>query len=154
MQLIPSRRLFAVSPQIRCRRGFTLVEVMVTVVLFVVLATGVLGTITTMHKISRHQATYNSVMALVLSEQETIRGQSYAPPTAPFTAVETKTSQVKTVSLNPDGTQYMIEVRLVTTIEPISSGHKVTVIGSYSQNGRSPSISTTTLINKYSSVGI
>ena len=154
MSLFPSQNFVTMSPNSCSRRGFTLVEIMVSLVLFVILATGVLGSITTMHKIARTQATYNSVMALMMSEQEAIRGQSYAPPEAPFTASTTKTEQTKSVSLSPDGKQYMVDVTLVTVIEPVASGHKVTVTATFPQGGRTPSISTTTLINKYSSTNI
>ena len=140
--------------QTSSRRGFTLVELMVTVVLLVLLATGVLGSITTMHKLAKKQATYNSVMALVMSEQEAIRTNSYNPPTAPFTAEESKTVEKKYVSLDPDKDDFSLEVSLVTKIEPISSGHKVTISGTYSYGDTTPTITTTTLVNKYSKVNL
>ena len=136
------------------KNGFTLVEILVTAVLLVVLATSVLGSITAMHKMVRSQATYNSVMALIMSEQEAIRTQPYSPPTAPFTASTTKSVQRKSVSLNPDGTAFMVDVELLTVIEPLSNGHKVTVSGTYAVGGSKPTITTNTVVNKFSRVDI
>ena len=132
--------------------GFTLVEVMISLVLFVFLAMGALGTTTMMHEIARRQATYNSVLALVVSEQDSVRALPYTPPDAPFIAFKHETKQRKSVSLNAEGNKYMVDVALMTVFEPISTGHKVTVTASYHLNGDSPVISTTTLINEHSSV--
>jgi len=133
------------------RRGFTLVEVMITLTLFILMSIGVFGSITTLHNISRRQATYNTVLALVMQEQEAIRSLSYTPPVAPFTADGTKTKQEKSASLNSSGTDYLVDVTLVSTFELKSSGHLVTVTATYTLNGNTSTIETTTLINEFSS---
>ncbi|MGB0258824.1 MAG: type II secretion system protein [Coraliomargarita sp.] len=131
--------------------GFTLIEVMVSMTLLVFLAVGVLSAIGTMHNIARRQASYNSVLALVMSEQERLRAESYLPPNEPFTAEKTTLTSAKSVSFNPDGTAYLIDVTLSTDIEPVSNGHKVTVTGTYVFSGKTVRVSTSTVINQFTS---
>lgn len=119
--------------------------------LFVLLAVGAMASITAMHNIARRQATYSSVLALVMSEQERIRAEAYVPPNEPFTSEETVLTAEKSVSLNADGTAYMIDVILTTEIEPVASGHKVTVTASYVFSGTALSVSTSTVVNQFSS---
>ena len=147
----PQHSSLQVSIKATTRRGFTLVEVMISLTLFILMSIGVFGSITTLHQISRRQATYNSVSALVMQEQEAIRSISYSPPNAPFTADDTKTTQEKSVSLNASGTSTMVDVILISTFVLKSSGHLVTVSATYTLNGKSTTIETTTLINQFSS---
>ena len=126
-------------------------EVMISLSLFTLLSAGVFASITTLHNISRRQATYSSVLALVIQEQEAIRSLDYSPPNVPYTvAKHTSAPQQKSVSLNSAG-DYMVDVAIVSTFEPELSGHLVTVSATYTFNGKSVTIETTTLINKHSS---
>ena len=132
--------------------AFTLVEVVVTLTLFVLLSAGVLAAITTFHKMARSQATYNSAFALVIREQDALRAEKYAPPQSPFTNVQTSTTTTQSVSSNASSTAYLTEVTIVREIEPVSTGHLVTISANYIFQGRNIEISTTTVINKYSTV--
>jgi hypothetical protein len=111
---------------------------------------GVLAAITTLDKISRSQATYSSVHALVMQELEAIRSIDYTPPNSPYTVGKNTTTQKKSTSISASGDTYMVDVTLVTNYEMVSSGHLVTVVATYETQGRLVTIETTTLINDYS----
>lgn len=132
--------------------GYTLVEVMISFSLLILISIGIFGSIHTLHQISRQQATYASVLALVIQEQEAIRSLHYAPPNLPFSAETQSMTQMKSVSLNSAGEDYRVQVSIVRRFELLSSGHRVTVAATYLINGHPITIETTTLINKYSSV--
>ncbi len=138
-----------VSPQ----RGFTLVEVMITLTLFTLMSIGVFGSITVLHQISRRQAVYSSVLALVMQQQEAIRADGYTAPNARYPAGNTPNTESNklTVSLDSSGTNGTVDVVLLSTFTTASSGHLVTVSATYTYNGKSTTIETTTLINNYSS---
>lgn len=140
--------------KVSSRRGFTLVEVMITLTLTMLISIGVFGTITTLHQISRSQAVYNSVLALVMQEQEAIRADGYTTPSTRYPSgatpnIETDTS--KSVSLNSSGTDTLVDVTLVSSFVTASSGHLVTVSATYTYSGKTITIETTTLINNFSS---
>ena len=139
--------------KVKPQRGFTLVEVMISLSLFTLLSAGVFASITTLHNISRRQATYSSVLALVIQEQEAIRADGYTPPDDRYTSNSAGTSEEKElfVSYNSSGTNAIVDVTLVSTFKVASGGHLVTVSATYIYNGKSTTIETTTLINKYSS---
>lgn len=137
--------------QANARRGFTLMEVMISLTLFILLSIGVLGSITTLHSVSRRQATYHSASALVMQELETIRSLNYSPPNTPFTVNNTELKKKKSVSLNSSGTDYMVDVTIVSIFELKSSGHLVTVTATYTLSDKPVTIEMTTLINQYSS---
>ena len=135
------------------QRGFTLVEAMISLTLFLLMSIGVFASITTLHHISRRQATYSSVLALVIQEQEAIRADGYTPPDDRYTSNSAGTNEEKelSVSYNSSGTNAIVDVTLVSTFKVASGGHLVTVSATYIYNGKSTTIETTTLINKYSS---
>ncbi len=139
--------------KVKPQRGFTLVEVMISLSLFTLLSAGVFASITTLHNISRRQATYSSVLALVIQEQEAIRADGYTAPDVRYTSNSAGTSEEKelSVSYNSSGTNAIVDVTLVSTFKVASGGHLVTVSATYIYNGKSTTIETTTLINKHSS---
>ena len=134
------------------KRGMTLVEVVVSITLFFFLCIGGIGGLTTLHKMSRKQSTYNSVMALVVGKQEEYRSKGYAPPLTPFTDATTTSTETKAVSLNATGSESMVDVTLTSTIEPVSSGHLVTVTATYPSGNRTATVASSTVINNYSAV--
>lgn len=137
------------------RNGFTLVEVMISMTLFILMSLGVLAAITTLNGITHRQSTYGSVLALVMQEQERIRSIDYNPPIAPFLANEDddphEIEVEKSVSLNSSGTDTMVDVVLVSQFEMKSSGHLVTVTATYTLHGKPVTVEMVTLINNYSS---
>ena len=143
----------SMSTKIKLQRGFTLVEVMITLTLFILMSIGVFGSITVLHQISRRQATYSSVLALVIQKQEAIRADGYTTPSARYTSdVEgISEQQEKSVSWNASGTESSVDVTIVSTFKVASGGHLVTVSATYIYNDNSTTIETTTLINNYSS---
>ena len=131
--------------------GFTLMEAMIVLTLFMLLSMGILATITTLQRISHSQAIYNSVLALVMQEQETLRSIDYNPPNAPFTSFSNTVTTNKSVSTpNKDGTTRAVDVTLNTTYLPTIGGHLVTIVADYTLTGRTISIRSETLVNSFS----
>ena len=69
---------------------------MITLTLFTLMSIGVFGSITVLHQISRRQAVYSSVLALVMQQQEAIRAAGYTAPNARYPAGNTPITEFHT----------------------------------------------------------
>ena len=125
-------------------------EVVITLTLFSLLLVGGLSVLTTMHGTARRQGVYNSALALVESKQEWFRGQTYAPPAAPYLATTNTLTDTVPLTLNDGGTTLTVTVTLTSTVSVVSSGHLVTVTATYTYQQKPVTITTQTVINEHS----
>jgi prepilin-type N-terminal cleavage/methylation domain-containing protein len=133
-------------------RGFTLVEVMVTMFLLVILVTATLGSIASMQQSSTRVSYYNAAMAILEAKANDVRAVYYNPPNYPFTTGSTVTiTNQYNVALNESATTFLIPGTLVTRIQYCGSmGHLVTITANFQASGLPLTASLQTFVNKYS----
>lgn len=130
--------------------GFTLIEVMVTSVLLVALVTAGLGALAQLDRYSRRNAEYISVMALVSGTMEGLKGVEYNPPVEPFGLTNRVSTNLASIALSNDGTNYMMNGRIITSIEPVAYGHLITVTGYFTNWNLPYEVTLQNVLNPYS----
>ena len=132
------------------RSAFTLLEVLIASGLLLALVLAGMNALFVMDNSARRLAQLTSAMALVQGKLEEVRTNDYNPPLAPFTASATVTSNAVSISLDKGGTQYQVPGSLITRIEPVASGHLVTVSASFNSLGSPVQAQLQTVLNKFS----
>lgn len=132
------------------RSAFTLLEVLIASGLLLGLVLAGMNAVFVLDKSSRRLAELTSAMALVQGRLEEVRTFDYNPPVAPFVASATVTSNAVSISLDKGGTQYQVPGTLITRIEPVVSGHLVTVSASFNSLGSPVQAQLQTVLNKFS----
>ena len=130
--------------------AFTLLEVLIASGLLLGLVLASMNALFVMDNSARRLAEMTSAMALVQGKLEEVRTNVYNPPLAPFTANATVTSNAVSIALDKGGTQYLMPGSLLTRIEPVASGHLVTVSASFNGLGTPVKAQLQTVINKFS----
>ena len=136
----------------RGMRGFTLVEVMVTMFLMVILITATLGSIMTMQSSASRVADYNSAMAILEAKANDVRAVYYNPPNYPFTTKTVFITNSYSIDLNSAGATFQVPGTIITQIQYCGSmGHLVTITANFQSAGSAGPVTTTlqTLVNKY-----
>ena len=132
------------------RTAFTLLEVLIASSLLLGLVLAGMNALFVMDNSSRRLAEITSAMALVQGKLEEVRTNDYNPPLAPFVASATVTSNAVSIALDKGGTQYLVPGTLTTRIEPVASGHLVTVSASFDAPGTPVKAQLQTVLNKFS----
>ena len=132
------------------RAAFTLLEVLIASSMLLALVLAGMNALFVMDNSSRRLAQLTSAMALVQGKLEEVRTNDYNPPLAPFTASATVTSNAVSIALDKGGTQYQVPGSLITRIEPVASGHLVTVSASFNVLGTPVKAQLQTVLNKFS----
>ena len=132
------------------RAAFTMLEVLIASGLLLGLVLAGMNALFVMDNSSRRLAEMTSAMALVQGQLEAVRTNDYNPPLAPFTGSATVTSNAVSISLDKGGTQYLVPGSLITRIEPVASGHLVTVCASFNSLGTPVKAQLQTIVNKFS----
>jgi hypothetical protein len=99
---------------------------------------------------SRRLADMTAAMAVVQGQIESVRTNDYNPPLAPFLASATVTNSTASISLDKGGTNYLVSGTLTTRIEPVASGHLVTVSATFNTAGSPLRAQLQTVVNKFS----
>ena len=142
--------VFGRHPKPRSLGGYTLVEVMIVSALLGILMIAVAGSLSTGNVISRRLADYTAAMAVVQAKMEDIRAATYNPPTSPFTASTVILTNVSSIDLDQAGTKFVVSGTITSKIEPVTSGHLVTVTGTFQTRNKPITVSLQTVVNKYS----
>lgn len=131
--------------------AFSLIEVMIVMSLVTVMMITGFGAIFSMDLCSRRLADYTAATAIVEAKVQDIRAATYAPPNANFGTNTITITNSDSVSLNQAGTTFTVRGTLVSKIQPVASGHLVTVTGTFVEpRGANMTVSMQTLVNKYS----
>lgn len=115
--------------------------------LIIIIATG--AGITSLDRCTRRLADYTAAMSVVEAKMHAIRAATYNPPSSPFTASTVYLTSTSYVSLAKSGTNLLILGTIVSKIQPITSGHLVTVTGTFNEPGFSFTTSLQSVINRY-----
>jgi prepilin-type N-terminal cleavage/methylation domain-containing protein len=131
-------------------RGFTLVEVVIVTALLSLLIIAGLGATTAMQVASVSLSEHTAARALVQARLQTIRAASYKPPTSPFTAGTVYLTNNVALCVDKAGTKYLVPGTLIAKVEPVTSGHLVTVTGSFKFQNRTIRVQVDSVVNRFS----
>src|SRR5258706_9428863 len=129
--------------------GFTLVEVMVTMLLLGILLIAAFGGLFSMDLCSRRLGDYTAAMAVVEAKVQDIRGVYYNPPNSPFGASTIYLTNSSSISLDKTGTIFTVPGTVVSEIKPLASGHLVTVTGTFAEPRGSLTVSLQTVVSQF-----
>jgi hypothetical protein len=123
---------------------------MIVTALLALLIVGAAGAICTGNLISRRMSDYTAAMAVVEAKVEDIRAATYNPPNSPFGSTAVTLTNASSIALDQAGTTFVVSGTVTSKIEPVASGHLVTVTGTF-QTRRTPiTVTMQTVVNKYS----
>lgn len=98
---------------------------------------------------SRRVSEYNSVLAIAEATLEQTKTNVYNPPASPFTASVVTTTNTVTIALDSVGTNFLVSGTVLRRIEPVSSGHLVTVVANFTNFGISYRAQVQGVVNKH-----
>lgn len=130
--------------------GFTLVEILIVIALLVMLIIAGIGATTAMQMASRRLTEHTAARAVVQAKLQAIRAATYKPPTSPFTAGTVYLTNDASICLDKAGEKFLIPGTVTAKIEPVPSGHLVTVTGEFKAVNRTISVQLDTVVNKFS----
>jgi type II secretory pathway pseudopilin PulG len=130
--------------------GFTLVEVMIVIGLLVLLVIAGIGATTAMQMSSRRLSDHTSARAAVQARLQAVRAASYKPPNFPFTAGVVYLTNDASIYLDKTGEKFLVSGKVTTKIEPVTTGHLVTVSGRFPIGKRVVSVELSSVVNKFS----
>jgi len=137
-------------PSARLARGFTLIEIMITVALLLILMVSSLSAILFFRGSAARLATYTAAGAVVEGRVEAIRSATYNPPNYPFTASTVTSNFNETIWLSKKGTNFLVPGTVQCQIKPVTGGHLVTATGTFATPGKPTVVSLQTIVNKFS----
>ena len=130
--------------------GLTLIEVLIATVLLMILIIGTVGALYFNTQASYRVADRTAAMTLVQAKLEAVRAATYHPPDSPFGPSTLSLTNNDSIALDKAGARFLIPGTLITRIEPVTSGHLVTVSGKFATPGRPLTVQLQTVVNKYS----
>jgi type II secretory pathway pseudopilin PulG len=130
-------------------QAFTLIEVMVTMGLLMILIASSMSLLVYLNNAAGRLADHTAATAVVLGRLEAIRAATYSPPIAPFYVASTVslTNEVK-IALGKNGS-FLAPGTIISTVEPKSAGHLVTVKGTFPARGKPLVIELQSFVNRY-----
>ena len=133
------------------RAAFTLIEVMASVALLSILVTTCGIGIFTMLTMTGRTADYTAINAVVEAKVQDIRSATYNPPNYPWGTNTIFITNANAVALDQSGVSFKVNGTVLSKIEPAgTSGHLVTVTGTFISSSRPITISIQTVVNKFS----
>jgi prepilin-type N-terminal cleavage/methylation domain-containing protein len=131
-------------------RGFTLVEVVIVTALLSLVIIAGLGATTAMQVASLRLNEHTAVRALVQAKLQAIRAASYKPPNQPFTAGIVYLTNSASICLDKSGKKFLVPGTISAKIEPVTSGHLVTVTGTFKAPDRKIVGQVDSVVNRFS----
>jgi type II secretory pathway pseudopilin PulG len=130
--------------------AFTLVEVLIVMLLLTMLVVAAGSGIMAMDRSSRRLADYTAAMSVIEAKIHSIRAATYNPPSYPFGTNILYLTNTSSVALSQAGTNFLVTGTVISKIQPVASGHLVTVTGTFSEPSQSFSVTLQSLVNRYS----
>lgn len=129
--------------------ALTLIEVSISLALTVMLMIAAFNSLMVIDRNTRRVSEYNSALAIAEATLEQTKTNVYNPPASPFTASAVNTTNTAKVGLDATGTNFVITGSVVRRIEPITGGHLVTVVATFTNFGISYRAQVQAVVNKY-----
>jgi len=127
----------------------TLIEVSISLALTVVLMTATFNALMMMDRNSRRVSEFNSALAIAEAVLEQTKTNLYNPPASPFPASVSLTTNTVSVALDSVGTNFLVSGRVLRRIEPVTGGHLVTVVASFTNMGLAYRAEVQAVVNRY-----
>jgi prepilin-type N-terminal cleavage/methylation domain-containing protein len=134
----------------RRANGFTLLEVLVTMVLSLLVIIVAINSLYVFDNTTRRVAVHNSALVIAEARLEEVRATEYNPPNTPFTSASGYTTNAITIALDEKGSNYLVKGSVITYFQPVAAGHLVTANVHFTNQGRPLSVGLQTLVNKFS----
>jgi prepilin-type N-terminal cleavage/methylation domain-containing protein len=144
----PGKRLLSQSRA--GAHGFTLVEVVIVTALLSLLIVAGLGATTAMQVASKRLTEHTAARAIVQAKLQAIRAASYKPPNQPFTAGVVYLTNSASLCLDKAGQKFLVPGTVSAKIEPVASGHLVTVTGTFKAPDRTIRVQVDSVVNRFS----
>lgn len=110
-----------------------------------------MGALFSMDLCTRRTADYNAALAVVEAKVEDVRAATYNPPTGTnFNSTTVCRTNSSSIALDKAGVTFQVPGTIVYTIQPIASGHLVTVTGTFQEPRQVLTVSLQTVVNVYS----
>ncbi len=123
---------------------------MVVLVLLMILMIGSFAAIFFMDRTSRRLADHTAAMAVAEAKVQQIRAATYKPPSPNFGAKTVTLTNSASISLDRAGQKFLVPGTVASTIQPVASGHLITVTATFQTPGRPLSVELQTVVNKFS----
>jgi len=130
--------------------AYTLTEVLIVVLLIGILTIAGFGAALSMDACSRRAGDYIAATAVVEAKVRTIQASTYNPPNANFGSSTIYLTNSDSIALNQAGTTFLVPGTLISKIEPVASGHLVTVTGTFQEPRRTLTVTLQTVVNRFS----
>ena len=134
-----------------CRQsGFTLIEILPSMTLMMMLILSGMFGIMTLNKMSNRLADFTAATAVVEAKMQGIRQATYNPNSAPFNSVTMNFTNTHSIALNETGNTLKVTGTIVSKFEPVSTGHLVTVTGTFNGPGLPIVVVLQSVVNEFS----
>ncbi len=122
---------------------------MVVMLLLTMLIISAGAGIMAMDRSSRRLADYTAAMSVAEAKLHSIRAATYNPPTLPFASTNVLLTNVTSISLSREGTNFAVSGTVFSKIQPVAAGHLVTVTATFQEPSGPFTVSLQTLVNRY-----
>jgi hypothetical protein len=109
-----------------------------------------MGALFCMDLCTRRAADYNAALSIVEAKIEDIRAATYNPPNSPWISSVVYLTNNDSIALDKAGVTFKVTGQLISRIEPVASGHLVTVTGTFKEPRGAVTVSLQTVVNKFS----
>ena len=130
--------------------GFTLVEVLLSMALMLILIISGMRGIMTLNMMSNRLGDYTAATAVVEAKMQGIRQATYNPNQAPFNSATMYFTNSHSIALNQIGTTLLVPGTIVSKFEPVSTGHLITVTGTFKGPGQPIVVVLQSVVNEFS----
>ena len=132
------------------RAAFTLIETLMVIALMGIVLLSGFAAITFNSQASSHLGDLTAVSGLVQAKLEAVRAATYKPPNTYFRSTVVWLTNDHSIYLAKNSAKYLLTGKIITKIEPVISGHLVTVTGLFPTPGRPTVVEMQTVVNQYS----
>src|SRR5712691_5023162 len=145
-----SSDILAATPRHRGGEGYTLTEVLIVMLLLGTLTIGGFGAALSMDTCSRRAGDYIAATSVVEAKVRAISASTYNPPNANFGASTIYLTNSDSIALNKAGTTFLVPGTVISKIEPVASGHLVTVTGTFQEPRKTLTVTLQAVVNRFS----
>ena len=117
--------------------------------MLILIISGMRG-IMTLNMMSNRLGDYTAATAVVEAKMQGIRQATYNPNQAPFNSATMYFTNSHSIALNQIGTTLLVPGTIVSKFEPVSTGHLITVTGTFNGPGQPIVVVLQSVVNEFS----